>query len=56
FNSFDRLQYENLFDIIFEMQEVIDKELHLYLFEILGLFCEEKLIITNIINSLIYNI
>ncbi|CAG8571090.1 5002_t:CDS:2, partial [Scutellospora calospora] len=42
-NSHNRLQYESLFEITSEMQEVLDKELHDYLSEILNLLLEEKL-------------
>jgi len=51
--SLDRLQYEELFDISPPMQEVIDKELYIYLTEILDLLSEEKSSSTNVIDSLI---
>ncbi len=38
------------------MQDVMNKELHIYLSETLDLLCEEKLSITNSIDSLIVNI
>lgn len=52
-SSLNRLQYEELFDVDPQMQEVIDKELHIYLSEILKLLCEEKLASVNTIDSLI---
>ena len=54
-SSLNRLQYENLFGITSEMQEVIDKELYTYLSEIIELLCEEKLSAVNNINSFIDN-
>src|SRR6185312_686569 len=54
-SSLNRLQYENLFSITSEMQEVIDKELYTYLSEIIELLCEEKLSSVNNINSFIDN-
>jgi len=47
------LQYKELFDVNLPMQEVIDKELHTYLFEILKLLHEEKLASINTIDSFI---
>jgi len=47
------LQYEELFDVNPPMQEVINKELHTYLFEILKLLHKEKLAFINTIDSLI---
>ena len=38
------------------MQEVIDKELYIYLSEIFGLLYDEKLFTVNNINSIINNI
>src|SRR6185312_2089689 len=55
FSSLSRSQYESLFDITSEMQEVIDKELHNYLSEILNSLNEEKLSTVNTIDSLIAN-
>src|SRR6185437_11922280 len=36
-NSLNRSHYESLFDVVPEMQEVLDKELHIYLLEIINL-------------------
>ncbi|RHZ71739.1 hypothetical protein Glove_255g21 [Diversispora epigaea] len=47
------LQYEEIFDISSQMQDTLDKELYNFLFEIVYLLSEEKLSITNIIDSLI---
>ena len=55
-SSLNRLQYESLFDTTSEMQEVIDKGLHIYLSEILGLLCDEKSSAINNIDSIINNI
>ena len=38
------------------MQDIMDKELHAYISEILNLLCEEKVSTTNIIDSLVPNI
>src|SRR5581483_8619962 len=54
-SSLNRMQYENLFSITSEMQEVIDKELYTYLSEIIELLCEEKLSAVNNINFFIDN-
>ncbi|RIB02544.1 hypothetical protein C2G38_2049983 [Gigaspora rosea] len=45
-------QYEELFDISAQMQEVLNRELHTYLANILNLLSNEKSSSTNIINSL----
>jgi len=52
-SSLNRLQYEELFDVNSLIQEVIDKELHTYLFEILKLLHKEKLASINTIDSFI---
>ena len=52
-SSLNRLQYEELFDVNAQMQDVIDKELHIYLSEILELLLEEKLASVNTIDSLV---
>ena len=38
------------------MQNIMNKELHAYISEILNLLCEEEVSTTNIINSLVANI
>lgn len=53
YDSLNRLQYEELFDINPQMQKIIDKELYKYLDDILNLLSEEKLSSTNTIDSLI---
>ena len=53
YDSLNRLQYEELFDVNPQMQELIDKELYNYLNDILNLLSEEKLSSTNTIDSLI---
>lgn len=53
YHSLNRSQYEELFDIDPQMQEVLDKELHIYLTDILDLLSNEKSASTNIIDSLI---
>ena len=55
-SSLSRSQYESLFVITPEMQDIMDKELHAYISEILNLLCEEKVFTTNIIDSLVANI
>ncbi|RIB02045.1 hypothetical protein C2G38_2292882 [Gigaspora rosea] len=56
FDSLNRLQYKSLFDPMPKMQDVIDKELHLYFFKILDLLCEKILTATNKIDSLASNL
>ncbi|RIB22101.1 hypothetical protein C2G38_2296948 [Gigaspora rosea] len=51
--SLSRSQYEELFDISFRMQEIVDKELHAYLAEILNLLSAERSSSTNIIDSFV---
>ena len=53
YSSLNRLQYEELFNISPQMQEIINNELYTYLSDILNLLSEEKLISTNTIDSLI---
>ena len=53
YSSLNRLQYEELFDISPQMQEVFNNKLYTYLSDILNLLSEEKLISTNTIDSLI---
>ena len=53
--SLGRLQYEELFDITPQMEEEINKELRIYLSEILDILCEEKSSTTNAIEVLIAN-
>ncbi|KAF0547920.1 hypothetical protein F8M41_000269 [Gigaspora margarita] len=48
--SLENLKYEELFDINSQMQEIVNKELHAYLAEILNLLSEEKSSSTNIID------
>ncbi|KAF0527782.1 hypothetical protein F8M41_013422 [Gigaspora margarita] len=48
--SLSRFQYEELFDINSQMQEIVNKELHTYLAKILNLLSEERSSSTNIIN------
>ncbi|KAF0441058.1 hypothetical protein F8M41_004012 [Gigaspora margarita] len=49
--SLSRFHYEKLFDISSQMQEIVNKELHAYLAEILNLLSEERSSSTNIIDS-----
>jgi len=51
--SLNRIQYEELFDVNPQMQEVIDKELYNYLTDILNLLSKEKLSSPNTIDSLV---
>ncbi|RHZ72122.1 hypothetical protein Glove_246g9 [Diversispora epigaea] len=54
YDSLNKLQYEELFDVSPQMQEVIDIELHKYLADVLNLLSKEKSSSTNnTINSLI---
>ncbi|RIB26512.1 hypothetical protein C2G38_2163148 [Gigaspora rosea] len=52
-NSLNKSYYESLFDVVPEMQEVLDKKLHIYLLEIINLLCQEKSSTTNKIDSLV---
>ena len=54
--SLNRLQYEELFDVSPQMQEVIDEELDIYLSQIFNLLSEENLSSTNTIVSLVVSI
>ncbi|CAG8608328.1 9857_t:CDS:2 [Diversispora eburnea] len=53
FNSLNRLQYEELFEINLQMQDVLDRELYSFLSEIFNLLSEEKSSVINTIDSLI---
>ncbi|KAF0484108.1 hypothetical protein F8M41_023091 [Gigaspora margarita] len=53
YDSLNRSQFDELFNISTQMQEVIDEELHSYLAEVLKLLSEEKLSTTNTIDSLV---
>ncbi|KAF0365666.1 hypothetical protein F8M41_013807 [Gigaspora margarita] len=49
--SLFKFQYKELFNISSQMQEIVNKELHTYLAEILNLLSKEKSSSTNIIDS-----
>lgn len=51
-----KLDYEELFDLSPQMQKEIDKELYIYLSEIIDLLCKEKSALTNEIDILMENI
>ncbi|RIB12659.1 hypothetical protein C2G38_2200070 [Gigaspora rosea] len=53
YDSLNMSQFDELFCISAQMQEVINEELHSYLAEVLQLLFEEKLLSTNPINSLV---
>src|SRR5690242_2671340 len=56
YNSLDRSQYEELFDVSPQVQKVFDEELYAYLTNILNLLIEEKLSANDTIDSLISSI
>ncbi|RIB12676.1 hypothetical protein C2G38_2041630 [Gigaspora rosea] len=51
--GFNMIKLDELFNISAQMQEVIDEELRSYLAKVLKLLSEEKLLSTNIIDSLV---
>jgi hypothetical protein len=55
YDNLNKQQYKELFELSPGMQEEIDKELFIYLSEILGQLNEEKLSSTNVINTLMTN-
>ncbi|CAG8530714.1 3792_t:CDS:2, partial [Scutellospora calospora] len=56
YNSFDRSQYEELFDVSSQIQKVLDEELNAYHSEVFNLLVKEKLSSNNLIDSLISSI
>lgn len=55
YDNLNEQQYKELFELSPEMQEEIDKELFIYLAEILGQLSEEKLNSTSVIDTLMTN-
>src|SRR5438132_2172870 len=55
YDNLNEQQYKELFELSNEMQKVIDKELHIYILEIINQLYEEKSNATNIIDTLITN-